>query len=296
MNPPARVIRIAHSAITWPREAPLEQVIAEIAGAGYEGTPVGPWGGRSARETAAMCARHGLAPAPGYLGAAFWDADHHDAILERARESGRFMQEAGCTELFVAAQGFDYVTRRGRTRSQAAAKVLADDAMSDAEFRQFARTLNEVGEITLQVGVRSCFHNHVGSTIETGGEIDRLFSLVDRTLVFQGPDIGHLAWGGVDPVDFCRRYADSIRAVHLKDIDPAVLREGVERGWDYRTFSDRGIFAEPGEGMVDVPAIRDVLQNAGFSGWLIVETDATRKATPLESAAVSRRYLAGIGL
>jgi inosose dehydratase len=136
----------------------------------------------------------------------------------------------------------------------------------------------------------------VGSFIETRQEIDKLFSLVDRDLVFQGPDIGHLAWAGADVLQFCRDYADSIKTVHIKDINPDVLAKGIEDNWDYRTFSDNGIFAEIGEGFVDWPAMFAILQDTGYEGWIVVETDVTQKATPLESATISRNYLKSIGL
>ena len=73
------------------------------------------------------------------------------------------------------------------------------------------------------------------------------------SLVFQGPDIGHLAWAGADVAQFCRDYAKDIKTVHVKDINPDVLKEGVEKEWTYGEFSDAGIFAELGEGMVDFP-------------------------------------------
>jgi inosose dehydratase len=289
--------RIGCGQITWGRRTPEKQVLAEIAQAGYEGVPAGPWGGRSAEEALTLLARHGLEPAPGYLGAAYWDPEQQEQILEQARRLARFARQVGCTELYVAASGFnDYVTSSGETRNQVAGHVRPEDGMTDAEFEQFARTLNLVGEITLEQGVRSCFHSHVGSTIETGEEIDRLFSLVDRALIFQGPDIGHLAWAGADPVQFCRDYADSIKTLHVKDIDPRVLKEGVEKRWDYATFSDNGIFVELGQGFVDFPAIFRILQDAGFGGWVVVETDVTQKATALESATISRDYLRSIGL
>jgi len=97
-------------------------------------------------------------------------------------------------------------------------------------------------------------------------------------------------------VQFCRDYADSILTVHIKDIDPDVLAEGVEKGWDYGAFSDHGIFAELGRGMVDLPGVVEVLKGAGFDGWLIVETDETQLGSPLESAMVSRKYLRSLGL
>ncbi len=82
----------------------------------------------------------------------------------------------------------------------------------------------------------------------------------------------------------------------VKDIDPAVRAEGVAKGWDYQTLSDHGIFVELGEGLVDYPAVFRVLAGAGFRGWVVVETDVTRKPSALESARISRDYLRSIGV
>jgi len=70
----------------------------------------------------------------------------------------------------------------------------------------------------------------------------------------------------------------------------------VAANWTYRQFTEAGVFAELGEGMVDFPAILDPLFDTGFNGWLIVETDITLKPTALESARISREYLASLGL
>ena len=273
-----------------------DEVLAEIATAGYEGAPAGP-GGLSVEEAKAQFAAHGLRPAPGYLSGEFWNQNEEAALLERAHAFGAFSQALGITEVYVAANGFDgFVTSRGQTRSQVSGHVTEADSMTDTEFDQFAKTLTRVGEITLGYGLRSCFHNHVGSTIETRAEIDRLFSLVDRDVVFMGPDTGHLEWAGTDALDFCRDYADSILTIHVKDIDRAVLAEGVAAEWDYKTFSDHGIWTELGRGAIDFPALFGILDNAGFDGWIIVETDVTQLASPLESAMVSRAYLKRIGM
>jgi inosose dehydratase len=275
---------------------PEEQILAEIAQAGYDGAPAGPKADRSAEETVALYRSYGLKPAPGYLGAEFWRVDQQEEILERARRLASFMRLVGCTELYVAASGFEHVTASGKTRRQVAGHVSPEDGLADEEYQQFADTLNRVGEATLQEGVYSCFHNHVGTVIETRAEIDRLFSLVDREVIFMGPDTGHLAWGGVDVVEFCRDYAGSIKTMHLKDIDPEVMQKGREKKWDYKTFSDHGIFAELGEGFIDFPAVFDILWGVNFQGWLITETDVTQKATPLESVTISREYLKGFDI
>ncbi len=290
--------RVACSTITWGSERPRREVdpLAEIAAAGYEGAPCGMGGGSSPAEVKARYSAYGLAPAPGYLGAAFWEAEQQDAIVEQAQELAGFMAAVGCTELFVASQGFDAMTASGRTRRQAAAQVRPEEMLSADAFKQFAETLSAVGRATQAEGVKSCFHNHVGTFIETREEIDTLFGLVDHDVVFQGPDIGHLAWAGADPVAFCHDYGEEIRSVHLKDIDPAVLARGLADGWDYGQFSEAGIFAELGEGMVDLPAVLDVLRRADYQGWIIIETDRTMKATAYESAVISRQYLKRLGL
>lgn len=296
-------IAVGCGQITWRQfrpgqegEWPEERVLAEIAAAGYDGAPASPQAGRSAAETLALYARHRLTPAPGYLGAAFWQEDQRAQILERAERQAAFAREVGCGELYVAAGGFDYVTSGGQTRRQLAGHVGGADALSADEYRRFAETLNRVGEITLNEGVRSCFHNHVGTVIETREEIDRLLSLVDRDLVWLGPDTGHLAWAGVDVLQFCRDYLDRIATLHLKDIDAGVAQRGRAEGWDYGTFTKGGVFVELGEGCVDFPALFDTLRGAGFAGWVIAETDVTQKPTALESATVSRGYLRRIGV
>jgi inosose dehydratase len=230
------------------------------------------------------------------LGADFWRAEQEQEILARAHRFAAFSREMGCTELYVAAGGFDgYVTARGFTRRQVAGHVHPDDAMTADEYKQFAKTLNAVGEITQEYGVAACFHNHVGSVIETKSEIDRLWDLVNHRVLFMGPDTGHLAWGGVDVVQFCREDATVIKTMHLKDIDPHVLAEGREKAWDYRTFSDHGIFTELGQGFVDFPTIVRILDGVGFAGWLIAETDVTQQPTPFASAKISREYLTSLG-
>jgi inosose dehydratase len=299
-----RNILVGCGQITWIRFtangaewlAPEEHVLSEIAQAGYDGAPAGPERGRSAQEASELYTRYGLRPAPGYLGTAFWNKERRAEILERARQHASFARAVGSTELYVAPGGFDYVTRSGEPRNTLAGHVRPEDSLTDEEFQIFAETLNMAGEITLAEGVRSCFHNHVGTVIETREEIDRLLSLTDPDLVFLGPDTGHLAWAGADPVAFCRDYAPRIKTLHIKDIAADVRDRGRDAGWDYNTFSQQGIFVELGEGCVDFPAIFAILEAVDFSGWLIVETDVTQKPTARESVTISRAYLRSLGL
>lgn len=280
--------------VTW-RDAPEAQALRDIEEAGYDGSPPKLAPERSAASTLDLYRRHGLRPAPCYFNAELWRRELRDEIVAGAHRAAVFSRELGCRELYVAAGGA-YQAPGGRARLAAAGHVTPADGLTAREARTLADTLTSVAEVTLQEGVRSCFHNHVGTVVETEEEIERLLASTDAALVFLGPDTGHLAWAGVDPVELCRRHADRILTLHLKDVDADVCRRGREEGWDYATFAGNGVFAELGEGGVDVPGLLALLRERGFDGWLIVETDVPRRPTALESAIVSRRYLLGLGL
>jgi inosose dehydratase len=280
--------------ITW-REVPEADVLTDISVAGYEGAAPKLVPPRSAEETLRVYAEYGLVAAPPYLGAPFWEREQRERIVARAREVARFAKALGCTELYVAAHG-PYETRSGKTRQDVAGHVGSEDGLDDLQWATLTATLNAVGEATLQEGVRACFHNHVGTVVETEEEMERLLASTDPALVFLGPDTGHLAWGGVDPVAFFRRHLERIKTAHLKDISAEVRRRGVAEGWGYRRFADGGIFQELGEGDVDLPGILNALRSVDFDGWVVVETDVTQLPTPRDSAVVSRRYLRGAGL
>lgn len=290
-------IRIGCGQITWLHSGMSDdQVLADIAGAGYAGAP---WPHREGFDAAAvreLFQRHGLAPAPAYFWGDFWEAAKHDDLVAQAHAFGEVSQALGVTELYVAAGGFDRVRPGKRTRRQAAGNVTADDSLSDEEFAALAEGVSKVARATLEHGVRSCYHNHVGTFVETRAEVERLLSLADPGALFLGPDTGHMAWAGDDPVAFFRDHGDRILTSHIKDIGRHALQEGLAQDWDYTTYSENGIFTELGDGVIDWDALFDVLRDGGFSGWLIVETDVTKLPTPKDSAALSRRNLARWGL
>lgn len=281
--------------LTWTGVEP-DQVLREIATAGYDGAPGSLSLDTPAVEQVAWFGEFGLKVAPPYYSANFWDLDHEETILAAAGPIARYVRDLGLGDLYVAANGGDFVSPSGRTRHDLAGKVTAADAMSDEQFAQCGRVLGAFADITLAEGVAACFHNHVGTVIETAAEIERLVANVPGGSLFMGLDTGHIAWAGDDAVAVCARYRDRIRTLHLKDVDDAVRQRGVAANWTYRQFTEAGVFAELGEGMVDFPAILDPLFDTGFNGWLIVETDITLKPTALESARISREYLASLGL
>jgi inosose dehydratase len=280
--------------ITW-HDGDEDAALADIAATGYAGAPPKIRPDVTPQTVQQLFAKHQLAPAPPYFGGSFWDPAQEEALVQRAAELGQLTHDIGCTELYVAAGGGGYQAPTGAARSAVAGHVTAQDMMSDEEFSQFSKALTAFGRTTLEYGVRSCFHNHVGTVIETRAELDRLMETTDDQAVFLGIDTGHLAWGGGDVVETIRDYRGRVLTMHLKDIVESVRATGAGEGWDYNTFTERGIFTELGQGSVDFAGIKSILDEDDFDGWLIVETDVTQQPTAYESARISREYLTGLG-
>jgi inosose dehydratase len=281
--------------LTW-TNVDADQVMREIRDAGYDGAPGPLTLDRPTDEVVEWFAMFGLQPAPPYFAARFWDPADEADILAAARPVARYARDLGCENLYVAATGMEQVTPSGRTRRDAAGKVGPEDGMTGEQHAQFAQTLGAFAEATRAEGVASCFHNQVGTVVETAMELERLLDAVDTDAVWLGLDTGHIAWAGDDATEVCARFRDRIRTLHLKDVDDAVRRRGVEANWSYGEFTAAGVFAELGEGMVDFPSILTPLIDGGFDEWFIVETDVTMKPSAFESARISREYLASLGL
>ncbi len=84
----------------------------------------------------------------------------------------------------------------------------------------------------------------------------------------------------MDPEATFAQYADRVRYVHLKDLVPV---------WDPDLPWWSG-FRELGRGIVNLPAVVDILKDAGFDGVLCVELDNPR-ICGYKSAAISRQYI-----
>ncbi|HYJ13631.1 MAG TPA: sugar phosphate isomerase/epimerase [Thermomicrobiales bacterium] len=281
--------------LTW-KDVSAEQVLAEIALAGYDGAPGSLTDDRSAEQEVGWFAEYQLVPAPPYFSARWWLPEEEEAILAAAGKVAQRTRDLGCDVLYVAATGMDHVAPSGRTRRELAGKVTAADGMTADEYAQFGEVLSAFAEITLSTGVTSSFHPHVGTVIETAAELAMLLDLVTTDALALGLDTGHIAWAGDDPVVVCNHYLDRISTLHLKDVNDTVRQQGIAEDWTYPQFTAAGVFAELGEGMVDFPAILTPLLTTGFDGWLIVETDVTLLPTALESARISREYLRTLGL
>ena len=106
-------------------------------------------------------------------------------------------------------------------------------------------------------------------------------------------DTGHLAYAGIDPAAAIRQFGSRIDHVHLKDVDPEVLRKARESQWDFWRAISAGVFCPIGRGFVDFAAVLDELRRIGFAGSATIEQDRhpASRTDPLADLRTSIEYL-----
>jgi inosose dehydratase len=105
-------------------------------------------------------------------------------------------------------------------------------------------------------------------------------------------DTGHALYGGVDPLELVKKYADRIIHVHLKDIRKEVLEQVAEQQMSFLDSVKAGVFTVPGDGCINFKPIFEALADSGYKGWFVVEAEQDpARADPLEYARKARTYI-----
>lgn len=273
------------------------RVLDEMAATGYVGTELGDKGfmPTDTKQLRAELDSRGLQMVGSWVSVRLYDADYHDRGIVDALNAARILAEVGGADNILVI-GDDHSTVP--ERHDKTGRITPAMGLDEAGWEIYTTGSMRVAEaVKRETGLRSVLHPHGATYVETPTEVEKFFSLTDPDLIGYVFDTGHYALGGGDPVAGIRKHADRIWHVHFKDFDPAVLAQADVNGWGYQQLIGQGMFSELGRGVVDFPAVRDVLNEIGYAGWIIVEQDVLPgMGRPKESAARNRGYLRSIGL
>jgi inosose dehydratase len=268
------------------KRLPLETLLQEVSRLGFTALHAEVPAGMSTAEYRAALDAAAITPASGYLSAPLDNVDERDAIVARAAALADTHRELGLTEMFVAAS-------MGPDAPRVATPAVGAYA-DESRLAEIVRTLELIGRETSERGVTACLHQHVGTWIETEDEYEWVLARLDPEQIALGPDTGHLAWTGADPIELVRRHGDRVRAAHVKDIRLDVARSTRGTSATYKEVVAQDLWAEPGLGDLDLEAFLGALPD-GFDGWIVVEVDKPSLPTPEESVAASASWVQSIG-
>jgi inosose dehydratase len=127
---------------------------------------------------------------------------------------------------------------------------------SDAEMRQFARTLTELGKEARQAGTTLSLHHHASQIVMTREDLDRFFAAAESGSVGLTVDTAHLVKSGIDDVaGVIRDYRQVLDNIHLKD------------------FAD-GAWRVLGEGGIDFAPIFAAIRAIGYTDWVCADEES----------------------
>ena len=264
------------------------QAVSEMALAGFQGCSIGHKYPSDAAGLKAALDLRGLRVSEPWTSTYFTIGNMRQKTISAFEETLAHLKALGGTELVVA--------EFGASSHLLPVDVFANrPVFTNAQWDALTSGLDELGRIAGSAGMKLSYHHHMGTGVMTRADIDRLMTSTDSDLVHLLLDTGHMAFAGDDPLEVARAYADRIGHVHMKSIRPEVVSRVREEGLSFQEAIELGVFTVPGEGAIDFRPILEVLADAHYEGWLVVEAEQDpNKAVPLEYAKKARAYLADV--
>lgn len=273
----------------------FSQMLDGIAAAGYEGTEIAVNGffPADAESLRAALKKRNLKASSSYVALTLEEEGALEQMIEHVDRVGERLAQFKSTEIIIAGNSTP-------KRLEIAGSVADDgsDGWNNVEWQRAAKALETIAiRCKERFNLRTVFHHHTGTYVETPNEVARIMEMTDPELVGLCLDTGHYHYGGGDIVEATKRYTDRIWYLHIKDIWPEKLAQIRRERIHMRRAWAMDPFAELGQGCIDFPAFFDVLRSQGYQGWMIVEQDSVGRSqrdpswSPVESARQSRDYL-----
>ena len=284
-------VRIGINPITWTNDdvpelggdTPLDVCLSETKQAGYAGTELGGKFPRNSAELKPIMQRFGLDVISGWYDGRCDEkevAAEMDAILPHLQ----LLKDMGSTHVVYAD------TSRGR-HGAIWGPISERPALSPEEWPAYGRKLTALAERMADFGVRMAFHHHMGTIVESDGDVGLLMRHTGEAVGLLY-DTGHSVFSGGDPLKLIKAHVKRVVHVHCKDARKPMLERARAEDMSFMGAVMEGIFTVPGDGFIDYPAILRVLADAGYSGWLVVEAEQDpNKAHPLTYATMGYNNL-----
>lgn len=285
-------VKLAIAPIAWTNddlpdlgaENSFEQCISEMALSGFSGSEIG---NKYPKDPDVL--KHYLDVRSLRICNAWFSSlllsDGYDATIDAFIKHRDFLHALGAKVIGASEQGNSI---QGKNVSIFGNKPV----YTDEQWELIAKGFNEMGRLAREKDMYFTVHHHMGTGVQTADEIDRLMEMTDENLVFLLFDTGHLAFAGEDAVAVLKKYVHRTKHVHLKSIRKDIIAEGKAKGYSFLDCVRAGAFTVPGDGDFDFRPVFDILSDADYEGWVVVEAEQDpAKANPFEYALLARKYI-----
>ena len=270
----------------WGEMLPTDRVLREMREFGFSATELGAPGflPSDGEEAKAALATYDMEMLGGFVPLVLHDPAQREQAIADATAAAKVFQASG---------GSKFVTAIIMDADWSDPRPLTDD-----EKAHLVEMLAVVDEICAAHGLEQVIHPHAQTLLETKADVDWLLSAspVKWTL-----DTGHLAIGGVDPVQFARDNIDRVGYVHLKDVNLSMAPQVLTRDLTLMVGAQTGLFTPLGQGNIDIAGVVRALEESGYTGWYVIEQDTAltdgvpaEGTGPIEGVRQSMQYLTDV--
>jgi inosose dehydratase len=267
-------IRVGSAPDSWgvwfpddPEQVPWQRFLDEVSACGYEWIELGPYGylpTDPAQLSDELAARN-LKVSAGTVFEHLHRPDSWDAVWSQVRDVAALTEAVGGTHVVVIPDTF----RDQKTGADIESRELAADQWraKTSGVDRLARSIRE------EYGLTIAYHPHAESHVGWQRDIERFLADTDPALVPLCLDTGHVSYYRGDNLDLIRRYPERIGYLHLKQVDPAVIDEVLEKDVTWPDAVKMNAFVEPPNGVPAYPPLFEAVEDLGLDVFAIVEQD-----------------------
>ena len=265
-------------------ENTFEQCVSEMALAGFTGSEIGNKYPKDVDVLKHKLDVRGMRICNAWFSSLLL-SEGYDATIEAFIKHRDFLHALGAKVIGASEQGNSI---QGKSVSIFGEKPV----YTDEQWELIRKGFNKMGELAREKDMYFTVHHHMGTGVQTAEEIDKLMEITDPELVYLLFDTGHLSFSGEDVVGVLKKYVNRIKHVHLKDIRKNVIEDAKTKGYSFLDAVRAGSFTVPGDGDFGFTPVFDILDEAGYEGWVVVEAEQDpAKANPFEYAVKARSYI-----
>jgi len=265
-------------------ENTFEQCVSEMALAGFTGSEIGNKYPKDVETLKHKLDVRGMRICNAWFSSLLL-SEGYEATIEAFIKHRDFLHALGAKVIGASEQGNSI---QGKDVSIFGEKPV----YTDEQWELIAKGFNEMGRLAKEKGMYFTVHHHMGTGVQTEAEIDKLMEITDPDLVYLLFDTGHLSFSGEDVLGVLKKYVHRTKHVHLKSIRKDVIEDAKVKGYSFLDSVRAGSFTVPGDGDFDFTPVFDILDEAGYEGWVVVEAEQDPAiANPYEYAVLARNYI-----
>lgn len=287
-------IRIGTAPDSWgvwfpsdPEQIPASQFLAEVVEAGYEAIELGPYGylPTDPSELRELLEQHQLSVLAGTVFSRLHHPDSWDFTWKQVTDVAALTQAMGGEHIVLIPSMY---------RDEKTGVDLEPSTLTDEQWHLLTTQTDELGRRILnEYGLHVQFHSHAESHVGYQSEIERFLESTNPDYVNLCLDTGHVAYYEGDPVQLITKYPERIGYVHLKQVDPEVMKIVREQNIVWPEAVRMGAMTEPPRGVPDMPPVLEALAGLDRDISGIIEHDLYPCApeVPLPIAKRTKAYL-----